>query len=400
MAATKKKYDTFDSMDEFLSEELMRGIFGFGFEYPSKIQREVIPKIIANEDVVAQSQSGTGKTGCFVISALAKIDPKIKKPQVIILAHTKELAKQIYTVVGELSKYMGIKLSFSVGLTNKKENIETTKKSHIIIGTPGRVCDLTSNNHYDKDELKLLIMDEGDKLLCDDFIEPLTSIITNMNHKIQFCVFSATFDNEIIETAKTFMENPYVKTIENDKVSLEQIYQFRIRLYDEINNWKDININKIDIVNEIYGKLNISQCIIFVNHFKNAELLCRAMRSNNHQVNYITGKMSREDREMVFKDFRNGEYRTLISTDLLGRGIDVQQIGIVINFDIPRENGDSDNAQYIHRVGRSGRFGKRGVAINLVSVKEQNLIDNIESKYGITIRDMPDPEYVNSILNG
>jgi len=391
----KEEEPSFDDMKCLSNNfELLRGIMEYGFRNPSRIQKLVIDDIYDKYDIIAQSQSGTGKTGAFSIGALASINKAQLYPQVLILANTRELATQIHYVISNLSKYMNLNICLCVGgtdvtNTNKHERIYGhVSTAHILIGTPGRIIDYITRKAFNILKIKLFIMDEADTLLKNDFVEQIQSIYTSLSRKAQVCVFSATYDEETLELTKTITnENRKTILMERDKLSIDLIQQYKIDVQREYN--------KFDTLADLYKKLQIGQCIIFVNTINNVERLSRRMIDNGFVVSKIHAQLSSFDRNKILHEFRIGLTRVLISTDILSRGIDIEQIGIVINYDMPRTS-----SQYLHRIGRSGRFGKKGVAINFITDDEQFIIQSLNEEFNVSIEDMPEPSYVNEYLTG
>jgi translation initiation factor 4A len=386
------QYKSFDDM-EFLNFDLLKGVFDYGFTVPSRIQNLSIKSIYDGDDLIAQSQSGTGKTGAFTIGSLSIVNPKENYPQVLVLATTRELATQIHTVFTNISKYMGINIQLCIGGTrvktnnNKSDPYRQIRTAHVLVGTPGRVFDYINANAFDAKKLKLFVMDEADALLKEDFIEQIKSIVTSLDANTQICVFSATYPREILEIASAIMTQPKEILLKRENLSLDLIKQYRIDTCQEKF--------KFETLVDLYKNLLIGQCIIFVNSVGTADDLTSKLEENGFSVNKIHSGMDTAARTEVLRDFRLGLIRVLITTDVLSRGIDVEQIGIVINYDIPR-----DKAQYIHRIGRSGRFGKLGVAINFVTSRDYRTLNDIERFYKIQIRDMPDFQTVLSQLSG
>ena len=380
----QKQYNSFDDM-EFLNLSLLRGVFEYGFTIPSKIQKLTIKDIYDKTDLIAQSQSGTGKTGAFTIGSLSRVNPEIHHPQVLVLATTRELATQIHSVFTNISKHMGIHIQLCIGGTRvKPKNIKT---AHVLIGTPGRVYDYISSGLFDPTKLELFVMDEADALLKEDFIEQVKSIITSLDANTQICVFSATYPREILDIASAIMKEPKEILLKREDISLDLIKQYKINV--------KFNEYKFGTLIDLYKNLLIGQCIIFVNSTSGADILTESMEESGFLVGKIHGGMDTCERTDVLKNFRLGLTRVLITTDILSRGIDVEQIGIVINYDLPR-----DKAQYIHRIGRSGRYGKLGVAINFVTERDYRKLLDIERFYKTPISNMPDFQVVLEQLSG
>jgi superfamily II DNA/RNA helicase len=373
---------TFDDFD--LKEKLLRGIYSYGFENPSDIQCKALPILNSKKDLYAQAQSGTGKTGAFTIGSLNLLDEDLKKTQILILNPTYELVNQNYDVMEALSQYMDVNIMKVVGKTSLdecKRNLE--KEPEIIIGTPGRVADMINRRYLYTQNIKLLVIDEADEMLSDGFRDTIYNIIKYISKDCQICLFSATKTEETLDLSNKFLNNPESIIVENKNVSLEGIKQFKVLINEE---WK------YDTLLDLYNLLNIAQCIIYVNYKDKLMNIYTELIKNNYPVDYIHGEITKEERECKILDFKNGKTRLLLSTDLLARGIDVQQLNLVINFDLPRSK-----ETYIHRIGRSGRYGRKGVAINLVGPRDQGKLSEIEEHYKVNIEDLP--QNVGDIFN-
>jgi superfamily II DNA/RNA helicase len=399
------EYKNFEDMEFLLEDEgnLIKGIFAYGFERPSPIQSKAIKAINDKRDLIAQSQSGTGKTGAFTIGGLSLIDNKKAQPQMIIITNTRDLARQNYNVALELSKFMEIKISLCVGgiIESKPEtNYNEAITSHVLIGTPGRIYDLFKRDAKNKKitkELKIVILDEADLLLRDEnmkhketFLDTIKNLISLLPMATQICIFSATFTDKTLAITNNFMNDPVKILVNQEKVSLDLIKHYWVNVVEEKN--------KLSTLMDLYQKINICQVVIFVNSIEKTERLKYDLEKMGHLVDIMHSKLSDTDRTNILKDFRNMKTRILIATDLISRGIDVEQVGLVINYDIT-----SNPDEYIHRVGRSGRFGKTGVAINFVSTSIRSDCDKmnkIEYEYKITINELEDLDKVNSYLSG
>jgi len=366
---------SFEDLD--LNDELLRGIYSYGFEKPSNIQYKSIPLIKSGKDLIAQSQSGTGKTGAFSIGILNNIDTKLKKTQYIVLTPTHELAKQIYSVIENLGARMDITMCKVIGKTNISESIMELKRDpQIIVATPGRLVDMISKRHIFTDNIKTLVLDEADEMLSGGFMEILYEIIKCMPKKCQICLFSATMPKEILDLTENFMNNPERLLVNRDELTLEGIKQFYINLKQY--NWK------FDVLYDIYDTINITQSIIYVNSKNILNNLYDRLSRDEYPVSYIHGDMQTVEREKNLNDFKNGITRIMLSTDLLSRGIDIQQLSLVINFDLPR-----NKETYIHRIGRSGRYGRKGTAINFITDEDTAHMKEIEDFYNTKIEEMP-----------
>jgi superfamily II DNA/RNA helicase len=365
---------TFDDFD--LKDNLLRGIYSHGFENPSDIQVKALPIINSKKDLLAQAQSGTGKTGAFSIGALNLVDESLKKTQILILNPTYELVNQNYDVIKALSQYMDINVMKVVGKTSIQEcKQELSKEPQVIVGTPGRVLDMVSKRFLYTNDIKLLIFDEADEMLSFGFQETIYGIIRYISKDTQICLFSATRTEETDELSNRFLNNPESILVEKKNVTLEGIKQYKVLINEE---WK------YDTLIDIYNLLNISQCIIYVNYKNKLMDLYDKLIENKYPVDYMHGEVTKEERENKLLNFKNGKTRILLSTDLLARGIDVQQLNLVINFDLPKSK-----ETYIHRIGRSGRYGRKGVAINLINNREAGYLIELEEHYKITIDELP-----------
>jgi len=362
-----------------LKQELLRGVYGYGFEKPSAIQQKAIGACIKGHDVIAQAQSGTGKTATFSISILQRIDTTIAECQALILAPTRELAQQISKCVIALGDHMAARCHACVGGSSVQEDIRKLDQgTHVVVGTPGRVNDMIKRRILRTNRLKLFVLDEADEMLSRGFSDQIKDILAQItNAECQILLFSATMPVEMLDVTKEFMREPKYILVKKEALTLEGIRQFYVDVSKE--EWK------LDTLLDLYGILSITQAVLFCNTRRKVEWLSEQMNKNDHTVSSMHGEMNQKEREVVLKEFRSGSSRILITTDLLARGIDVQQVSLVINFDLPvnREN-------YIHRIGRSGRFGRKGVAINLITEDDAGAIKDIEKFYNTSIDEMPE----------
>uniref|UniRef100_A0A7S1TJL8 RNA helicase n=1 Tax=Erythrolobus australicus TaxID=1077150 RepID=A0A7S1TJL8_9RHOD len=369
-------HETFDSMN--LREELLRGIYAYGFEKPSAIQQRAITPLIAGRDTIAQAQSGMGKTATFVIGSLQNIDTAKARVQAMILAPTRELAQQIQKVVVSLGDYMSLKCHACIGGTRVSEDMRIfqTDPPHIVVGTPGRVFDLINRRALDTTHIATFVLDEADEMLSRGFKEQIYDVFQYMPSTCQVGLFSATMPTDVLEMTERFMRDPVRILVKKDELTLEGIKQFYVAVEKE-----DF---KLDTLCDLYATLTITQAIIYVNQRRKVDWLTENMRQRDFTVSCLHGDMDQKERDLIMKEFRTGSSRVLVTTDLLARGIDVQQVSLVINYDLPtnREN-------YIHRIGRSGRFGRKGVAINFVTLDDVREMREIEAFYNTTIEEMP-----------
>jgi len=367
--------ESFDAME--LNEELLRGIYAYGFEKPSAIQQRAIRPTILGRDLIAQAQSGTGKTATFAIGTLAKLDAKLRECQALILAPTRELAQQIQKVVIALGDYMEVQVHACVGGTAVRDDIRTLQAGvHIVVGTPGRVYDMINRRALRLDSIKQFMLDEADEMLSRGFKDQIYDIFKFLPETVQVCLFSATMPLDVLEVTQRFMREPVRILVKKDELTLEGIKQFYIAVDRE--EWK------LDTLCDLYETLTITQAIIYCNTRRKVDWLQEQMQGRDFTVSCMHGDMDQRERDIIMREFRSGSSRVLITTDLLARGIDVQQVSLVINFDLPtnREN-------YIHRIGRSGRFGRKGVAINFLTEGDVRYLRDIEQFYTTEITEMP-----------
>jgi len=367
--------ENFDDMS--LKEELLRGIYAYGFEKPSAIQQRAIVPCIKGMDVIAQAQSGTGKTATFSIAILEKIDTSLRECQALILAPTRELAQQIQKVVMSLGDYMGAQCHACIGGTSVREDMRKLDVGqHIVVGTPGRVFDMISRKVLRPNDIKQFVLDEADEMLSRGFKDQIYDVFRHLNQEIQVILLSATMPAEVLEVTTRFMRDPIRILVKKEELTLEGIRQFYISV--EREEWK------LDTLCDLYETLTITQAVIFCNTRRKVDWLTEKMHQRDFTVSAMHGDMDQKERDVIMREFRSGSSRVLITTDLLARGIDVQQVSLVINYDLPtnREN-------YIHRIGRGGRFGRKGVAINFVTDEDKRALQDIEKFYNTQIDEMP-----------
>lgn len=366
---------TFDKIG--LKEDLLRGVYAYGFDRPSPVQQRAIKPILKGRDVIVQSQSGTGKTSVFCLGALQAIDFNLQEPQALLLSPTRELAEQSAKVCLALGDYVGVKIHKCLGGKSVKEGIKALKGGvHIVSGTPGRVLSMIQQKQLECRRIKVLVLDEADEMLSKGFKEQVYNIRRYLPEKAQVVLVSATLPEEVLEMTQDFMKNPFRLLVKRNDVSLKLIKQYYIAVDQE--KWK------FDTLCDIYDSMSVTQAVIFCNNKKKVDWLAQKMKTANFPIASIHGDMIQKDRDAIMEEFRVGKCRVLIATDLLGRGLDVQQVSLVINYDIP-----TSKEFYIHRIGRSGRFGRKGVAINLAKDEEMPLLKGLEKFYSTNILEMP-----------
>ena len=364
-----------DFEDYYLKRELLMGIFEKGFEKPSPIQEETIPIALAGRDILARAKNGTGKTASFLIPALEKTNPDFPHIQVLILVPTRELALQTAQVCKELAKYTNIQVMVSLGGTQLKDDILRLYQTvHVLVATPGRVLDLAKRGVADLSKCEMLVMDEADKLLSPEFQTLLGQIINFLPDNRQILLFSATFPVTVKAFKDQYLRKPYEINL-MDQLTLRGVTQYYAYVEEK---------QKVQCLNTLFSKLQINQSIIFCNSTNRVELLAKKITELGYSCFYIHAKMLQSHRNRVFHDFRNGDCRNLVSSDLFTRGIDIQAVNVVINFDFPK-----NSETYLHRIGRSGRFGHLGIAINLITYEDRFSLYKIEQELGTEIKPIP-----------
>jgi len=367
--------DNFDVMG--LNDELLRGVYAYGFEKPSVIQSRAIKPMMTGRDIIAQAQSGTGKTATFVIGCLNQIDPTKNVAQALLLSPTRELAQQTHRVVQELGKYMNISCTICIGGTSMRETMADFDRGvQVVVGTPGRVSDMIERRVFRTGNLRVIVIDEADEMLSRGFKDQIYDIFQGIPKDCQVGLFSATMPPEAITMSQKFMREPIRILVKREQLTLDGIKQFYINV--EREDWK------IDVLSDLYSTLSITQCVIFCNTRRKVEYVTDQMVRRKHVVSCTHGDLDPAERNAILNDFKMGKTRILITTDLLARGIDVQQVSLVINYDLP-----TNAENYLHRIGRSARFGRKGVAVNFVTSEQFRLIKDLERMYETEIKEMP-----------
>jgi len=364
--------------DMGLCKNLISGIFNYGYEKPSVIQQKGIVPLIMKKDIIAQAQSGTGKTATFVIGTLQNLEATPKIIKILVLAPTRELANQIQDVYSSIGCFMGINAQVCTGGSILSADIQGLKKNqpHILVGTPGRLLDLISNNNFLVLNLNYIVIDEADEMFSKGFKVQVFKIIKYIPKNSNIAFFSATLPKEILKIMELFMNNPIRILVKKDELTLEGIKQFYIAVDDEGY--------KLNILCDLYKKVRIKQAIIYVNTKRKVEWLSNSMIKHEFDVSQLHGDMTQPERGEIMKNFRSGRIKVLITTDLLSRGIDVQQVSLVINYDLPMSK-----ESYIHRIGRSGRFGRKGLVVNFLGRLDVPVLREIEVYYSTCIEEMP-----------
>ena len=370
-------HSKWDSMN--LKDDLLRGIYAYGFENPSNIQKQAIPILIDNRDLIAQAQSGCGKTGAFSIATLQQIDLSLNQTQALILVPTHELAKQIAGVIQQIGSFMqGLRVKTLIGGTNIRDDVRDMDKHtpHIIIGCVGRVYDMFQKRYVMTTDIRLLILDEADEMLSRGFNAQIKDMFQYyFSETIQVGLFSATVPNEMLRLSGNFMRSPERISVKREELSLKCIEQYFVASANDDT--------KYDTLKDLFGSISASKCIVYCNSVNRVVTLYESMMRDGFSVCHIHSNMEKTQRYETLSHFRTGDSRVLISSDITARGIDIQQVSVVVNFDIPRSV-----YTYLHRIGRGGRWGRKGTAINFVTKYDIQDMRRIESYYQIDIKEL------------
>jgi len=379
----KELYDSLNEIKSWddleLNPKLLRGIFAYGFEKPSPIQQKAIKPIIDKKDVVVQAQSGTGKTATFTIGALSNVDLSNNSTQVLVLSPTKELTIQTAKVFESLGSMMdGLKVQRAYGGSNIEDISSFSNKNipHVICGCPGRVFDMIRRDKLSCKKIKLVILDEADEILSVGFKDQVYNIFQNFNNDIQVILVSATIPENLNSIIQKIMRDPVRISVKREMLTLEGIKQYYIAVDDDRQKYATLK--------DLFSYLTIAQSIIYCNSIKRVQDLYDAMKEDEFPVCRIHGNMDKTEREKSFNEFRNGVSRILISSNVTARGIDIQQVSVVVNFDLPKCVNT-----YLHRIGRSGRWGRKGVGINFITKRDVGKLKEIEKHYSTQINEMP-----------
>ncbi|ODQ67762.1 DEAD-domain-containing protein [Nadsonia fulvescens var. elongata DSM 6958] len=359
-----------------LSEELLKGLYAMKFTKPSKIQEKALPLLLAKppQNMIGQSQSGTGKTAAFVLTMLSSVDPNINQVQALCLSPARELARQTMDVVNAMGKYTNIKTAFGIPGSVEKNEIVTAP---IVVGTPGTVLDLIRRKQLNTSAIKVFVLDEADNMLDQQGLADQCTRVKKMLPKTcQLVLFSATFPDEVRAYAQKVVPNANEIKLKHEELNVDAIKQ----LYMDCDSAE----HKYEVLTELYGLLTIGSSIIFVREKKTADNLYKRMTLEGHKVSVLHGDLTSQDRDQLIDDFREGRSKVLITTNVLARGIDIATVSMVVNYDMPTDKrGSADPSTYLHRIGRTGRFGRVGVSISFVhdetSLKQ---LQDIQSYFG------------------
>ena len=368
----------FESMG--LKDELLRGVFAYGLETPSAIQQKAIVPTAAGRDVLMHAQSGTGKTGAFTIGLLDRIDTSAPGTQCLILSPTRDLALQTQRVVLAIGDYLKASCHASIGGRSGRADGDALRQDpHVVTGTPGRVVDNIQRGSLNVRGIQTLVLDEVDVLLEEGFVDAIQDVIRSLPRDCQILAVSATYTPAVHGICDKFLQNPVKIVIPQEEITLDGIKQFYVDTGSDQY--------KLDVLLDLYETLNASQSVIFVNTRRRAVELAQQMDDADHTVSVIHGELEQAERDLRLREFVSGASRVLIATDIVARGIDAQQVSVVVNVDLP-----NDRANYIHRIGRCGRFGRKGVAINLIGGERSRDVDklrDLQEYYGTIVEEMP-----------
>jgi translation initiation factor 4A len=371
------KFSSWDDLE--INPLLLRGIYSYGFEVPSIIQQQAIKPLIMGRDIVVQAQSGTGKTATFTIGALANVDVCDNNTQVLVLSPTKELTIQtakVFTGLGSMMEGLRVKTLYGGSAVEECNTFSNKKTPHVICGCPGRVFDMMRRNIISSKNIKLVILDEADEMLSVGFKEQVYNIFQYLSNTIQVALVSATLPESINTIVDKIMRNPIRISVKREMLTLEGIAQYYIAVEDDRQKYATLK--------DLYSLISISSSIIYCNSVKRVQDLYEAMKDDEFSVCRIHSGMDKEERATSFEDFRTGRTRVLISSNVTARGIDIQQVSVVVNFDIPKCVNT-----YLHRIGRSGRWGRKGIGINMITRRDVAKLKEIEQHYETQISEMP-----------
>jgi superfamily II DNA/RNA helicase len=378
-----KEVDTFPEINNWedlnIREELLRGIYSYGFETPSPIQKKAIPHLINKRDIVVQAQSGTGKTATFTIGALANIDLNDSSTQVLVLSPTKELTIQtakVFDSIGNIMRGLRVKSMYGGMSIDEGSSFSSRNVPHVICGCPGRVFDMMRRDKLSTRKIKFVVIDEADEMLSAGFKDQIYNIFQYLNEDVQVALVSATLPDSVEPIIDKIMRNPVRISVKREMLTLEGIKQFFIAVDDDREKYMTLK--------DIFKYINLSHCIIYCNSVKRVQDLYEAMKEDEFPVCRLHSGMEKNEREISFNSFKKGVQRILISSNVTARGIDIQQVSVVVNFDLPK-----DVNTYLHRIGRSGRWGRKGIGINLVTRRDYFKLKEIETHYATQIKEMP-----------
>lgn len=378
MATIESSVAVIDSFDDMgMDERVLRGIYSHGFERPSAIQQRAIVPLMQGRDTIAQAQSGTGKSGAFLVGCLNRIDYARRECQALVVAPTRELAVQTHRVGLALGDYCKVACHVCVGGTDPRVDAAKLRQGqHLVVGTPGRLNDMVKRGHLSLAACRLFVLDEADEMLDRGFQDQIYELFKQMPQDVQVGLFSATMSPETIELSRKFLRDPVRILVKEEELTLEGIQQFYIAL--------DCPSQRVPCLVDLYETMTITQAMIFCNTRRTVDDVYAQLTAEDFTCSCIHADLDWSERELIMREFKSGSSRILISTDLLAKGIDVQQVSLVVNYDLPLKVEN-----YLHRIGRGGRFGRKGVAVNFVTERSVRALKEIERHYVTQIQEMP-----------
>lgn len=371
--------------DYELSNEIVKAIDLLNYKIPTKVQQQVIPAVLAKKDVIVKSQTGSGKTAAFAIPICQLVDWEENKPQALVLTPTRELAMQVREDFFNLGRFKRLKVSAIYGKTPfYNQQKELKQKTHVVVGTPGRVIDHMERGTLDLSNIRYLVIDEADEMLNMGFIEQIQSILAGLPEQRTTLLFSATMSTDIRLLCEKYMKDPIHVEIEAESLTVDTICQERYNVEEK---------DKPGLLRDITIVENPDSAIIFCNTKQRVDQVYDDIRNMGYTCNKIHGGMEQMDRTKVMHEFKHGYFRYLVATDVAARGIDIDNISLVINYDIPQ-----DGERYVHRIGRTGRASRSGKAITFVAQDEEGFLKDICKYMGKEIdrKERPEPDAVNS----
>eukprot|EP00477_Mikrocytos_mackini_P000264 GAHX01000278.1.p1 GENE.GAHX01000278.1~~GAHX01000278.1.p1 ORF type:complete len:413 (-),score=67.50 GAHX01000278.1:36-1241(-) len=387
MTLQENEVESIESFREMkLKDTILHGIHSHGFVDPSVIQQKAINPIAMGRNVLAQAQSGTGKTAAFTLGMLERIDETSNTIQALVLAPTRELAIQIHEVIHSLSQHTNIMSRACIGGTQIMKDKQAIRNGvHILIGTPGRLLQLIDPSALPNSRpgayqanllsLKIIVIDEADELLSRGFMSTVSSIFKACPQEAQVVLVSATFNSDVEKLADEIVSDPVKILVKDDELSLEGIRQTIVKINPE---------EKVEFIKSILNVLQVQMAIIYCQSVESCMKIFNELKASSMPVEMMHGKLEQSERTKIMEEFKSGNIRFIVTTNLMARGIDVQSLGIVFNYELPR-----DNASYLHRVGRAGRFGKKGLCVNIISTKEdEEMLESIKECYGTSMEDL------------
>ena len=375
--------------DFILKPEVLRAIADAGFEHPSEVQNRAIPNALTGMDILCQARSGMGKTAVFVLSTLNQLEPKDGEVSCLVLCHTREMAYQIGTEFNRFAKYLPlVKTAVLFGGIPRQNHVDLLKTMppHVVVGTPGRVMDMIEEGVLNVSNVKFFVLDECDKMLeAEDMRRQVMKIFIKTPPQKQCMMYSATIDDKIRPICLKFLQDPMEIRVEDGKLTLHGLQQFFVELPAEKKNRK---------LTDLLDALEFNQVIIFVSSVSRCKELDALLVDCNFPSMHIHGRMPQKERVKRYDAFKKNESRILVATNLFGRGIDIERVNIVINYDFPADDersGEKAADTYLHRVGRAGRFGTKGLSVSFVTSDEDKAaLKSVQDRFAVDIPALPD----------